>query len=71
MASETNRPRPSDVVDDPSQQASETAKAPEGGGEAPGGDYRLWPGGAHGAHVDPGMSSLDDAVMASDPHRKP
>jgi len=49
----------------------ERAKAADEAVEAPGGDYRLWPGGAHGAHVDPGMSSLDDEVMASDPHGKP
>jgi hypothetical protein len=33
--------------------------------EPPGGDYRLWPGGAHGTPVDPGMSSLDHD---HDPH---
>ena len=66
MASETNRP--SDATKDSSSQAPETAEVVEGR-EPPGGDYRLWPGGAHGAHVDTGMSSLDDQAMASDPHR--
>jgi hypothetical protein len=64
VASDTNQPRrgPSDATDYSSTQAPETAKAAEGH-EAPGGDSRLWPGGAHGTAVDPGMSSLDrDAV---------
>jgi len=72
VASETNQPRrgPSDATDAPSNQAPGTVKAAEEAHEAPGGDYRLWPGGAHGAHVDTGMSSLDEEVMASDPHGK-
>ena len=44
---------------DPSPPAPETAAAAAERREPPGGDYRLWPGGAHGSPVDPGMSSLD------------
>ena len=62
MASETNQPRrgPSDTADSSSTHPLETAAA-----APPGGDYRLWPGGAHGTPVDPGMSSLDHD---HDPH---
>jgi hypothetical protein len=71
MASD-NEPRrgPSDATDYSSTKAPETQAAAEGRAESPA-DPRLHPGGPHGAHSDPGMSSLDDGAMPSDPHRKP
>ena len=72
MASDSNEPRrgPSDATDYSSTKAPETQPAAE---ERDGGDPdpRLHPGGAHSAPVDPGMSSLDESAVPSDPHRKP
>ena len=69
MASETNEPRrgPSDATDYSSTKAPETQAVAEGEADSPG-DPRLHPGGAHGAPVDPGMSSLDEAAVPSDLH---
>jgi hypothetical protein len=50
VASETNQPAPE------TQTMADERNAIES-------DQRIWPGGAHGVPVDPGMSSLDrDAV---------
>ena len=72
MANDSNQPRrgPSDATDYSSTKAPETQAAAE---ERDSGDPdpRLHPGGAHGTHVDPGMSSLDESAVPSDPHRKP
>ena len=70
MASETNQPRrgPSDATDYSSTKAPETQAAVEGEADNPS-DPRLHPGGAHGAHADPGMSSLDEDAVPSDLHR--
>jgi hypothetical protein len=46
VASETNQPAPG-----PQTMADERNAIER--------DQRIWPGGAHGAPVDPGMSSLD------------
>jgi hypothetical protein len=72
MANDPNQPRrgPSDATDYSSTKAPETQAAAEGEAESPV-DPRLHPGGAHGTHVDPGMSSLDDATVPSDLHRRP
>ena len=72
MASDTNEPRrgPSDATDYSSTKAPETqAAAEERDGRDP--DPRLHPGGAHGTHADPGMSSLDENTVPSDLHRRP
>ena len=71
MANDTNQPRrgPSDATDYSSTKAPETQPAAEEvDGRDP--DTRLRPGGAHSAPVDPGMSSLDENTVPSDPHRK-
>ena len=72
MASDSNEPRrgPSDATDYSSTKAPETQAAAENRADDPG-DMRLHPGGAHGAPADPGMSSLDENDLPSDPHRKP
>jgi hypothetical protein len=71
MASESNEPRrgPSDATDYSSTKAPETQPAAEErDGRDP--DARLHPGGSHGTHGDPGMSSLHEEDVPSDPHRK-
>jgi hypothetical protein len=72
VASDTNQPRrgPSDATDYSSTKAPETQAAAENRTDDPV-DPRLHPGGAHGSPADPGMSSLDEEAMPSDPHRKP
>jgi hypothetical protein len=68
MAKEIDQPRgPSDATDYSSTKAPETQAAAEGEADSPP-DPRLHPGGAHGAHVDPGMSSLHEEDLPSDPH---
>ena len=72
MPSDTNQPRrgPSDATDYSSTKAPETqVVAEERDGRDP--DARLRPGGAHSVPVDPGMSSLQEHTVPSDPHRKP
>ena len=70
MASDKEPRRgPSDATDYSSTKAPETQAAADGEADGPA-DQRLHPGGAHGAHADPGMSSLDEDAMPSDPHRK-
>ena len=54
---------PSDATNYSSTQAPETQKEAEEQHPFPS-DTRLVPGGAHGSHADPGMSSLDDGALA-------
>ena len=70
MADETKEPRrgPSDATDYSSTKAPETQAAAEGATPHPS-DPRLQPGGAHGATVDPGMSSLHEETVPSDLHK--
>lgn len=58
------KPGPSDATNYSSTQAPETRKEAEEEVPQPS-DYRLIPGGAHGAHTDPGMSSLDREITFS------
>jgi hypothetical protein len=69
VADQTKDPRrgPSDATDYSSTKAPETPQAPE---EVHPSDPRLYPGGAHGAAVDPGMSSLHEEDLPGDPHQK-
>ena len=55
---------PSDAADYSSTKAHETEKEAEEHHPYPS-DPRLIPGGAHGAAVDPGMSSLDRDITPS------
>lgn len=65
MAEDTSKGRgPSDATEYSSSKAPETRKEAEE--QHPhSSDPRLLPGGAHGAPVDPGMSSLDRADAIS------
>ena len=56
MASEKNQPVP----------ATQTMAGERNAIES---DQRIWPGGAHGAPVDPGMSSLDRDAHPTDAGR--
>jgi hypothetical protein len=70
MSNETKEPRrgPSDATDYSSTKAPETqAQAAEEHPQRS--DPRLHPGGAHGAAVDPGMSSLKEDDVPSDLHK--
>jgi hypothetical protein len=71
MADDTRTPRrgPSDPADYSSTKAPETQEQAEERDSHT--DTRLHPGGAHPAHHDPGMSSLDPDAHPSggrDPH---
>jgi hypothetical protein len=70
VSNETKEPRrgPSDATDYSSTKAPETQVEAEEKGPQPS-DPRLHPGGAHGAAVDPGMSSLDESAVPSDLHK--
>jgi hypothetical protein len=60
---------PSDATDYSSTMAPETqAEAEEQYPHTD--DPRLHPGGGHGARVDPGMSSLHEEDVPSDPHER-
>ena len=62
MADETGTKRGLDAADAPSKTQDPQAKAEQPEGQPA--DPRLIPGGAHGAHVDPGMTSIDpDTVI--------
>jgi hypothetical protein len=56
VASETNQPAPA------AQTLADKRNAIES-------DQRIWPGGAHGAPVDTGMSSLDAGAHPTGPGR--
>jgi hypothetical protein len=66
MTHDPNIPKrgPSDATDYSSTTAPETRQEAEER-DAPTGDHRLQPGGAHGARCDPGMSMLDRDVAIS------
>jgi hypothetical protein len=68
VADQTKDPRrgPSDATDYSSTHAPETPQAPE---DVHPSDPRLNPGGAHGSTADPGMSSLHEEDVPTDPHR--
>ncbi len=70
MANDTKAPRrgPSDATDYSSTKAPETQVEAEENHPQPS-DPRLHPGGAHGAHADPGMSSLKEDDVPSDLHK--
>jgi hypothetical protein len=68
LANDTKAPRrgPSDAADSSSTKAPETQATVE---DLHPHDPRLHPGGAHGSAVDPGMSSLHEEDLPSDPHQ--
>ena len=69
MATDSNSERrgPSDATDYSSTKAPETKVAAEERDRQPS-DPRLVPGGAHGTHTDPGMSSLDRDTVPGGAH---
>jgi hypothetical protein len=60
------------VANDSKEPRRGSSDAPETQEEAKDlhpGDPRLHPGGAHGSPVDPGMTSLHEEDLPSDPHQ--